>query len=110
MGSSVNSHANATRMGGFCGRLTYDLPLGCLQGGFFPHPQHSSTWPNVAPTFLAQVSFTLLLINETEGLNKDFQEALVRSQGLSVLRVGTVLDLRTTTSQKCEAVPRRARI
>ena len=26
------------------------------------------------------------------------------------LRVGAVLNLRTTTSQKCEAVPRRARI
>ena len=47
------------------------------------HPPNSSSWPNVSPTSLSQVSFTLLLINETEGLNKDFQEALVRSQGLS---------------------------
>ena len=33
MVSLINFHSNATPGGSICGRLTEDLPLGCLQGG-----------------------------------------------------------------------------
>ena len=50
---------------------------------------------------------------EGQGADHDFDAAVaVADDRLEHCRIaiGTVLNLRTTTSQKCEAVPRRARI
>ena len=40
----------------------------------------------------------------------DARHLQTRSGFCQIIPIGTVLNLRTTTSQKCEAVPRRARI